>query len=261
MKAKLANNEPVLVVSLHLTDPAVFEMTSLFGFDAIWIDLEHHGTSVETAAQLMRAARVGSADILARPAKGEWMRMARLLEAGAQGILYPRCESADEAAELVRWSRFAPAGERGIDGAGPDAPYLFVPLEQYVRQANDQTLLAVQLESPSAIERADEIAAVPGLDVLFFGPGDFSVLSGFAGQWDHPAVQGAVERVAHVARHHGVHWGMPAFSPDHARRLLDQGARFIAFGNDLVTLKMGWESLQRDFEELGFSFLRHPDRS
>jgi 4-hydroxy-2-oxoheptanedioate aldolase len=82
VRAKLARNEPVLVVCLHFADASLYEMTSLLGFDCIWIDLEHHGTSVETASQLMRAARVGGSDILARPAKGEFMRMGRLLEMG-----------------------------------------------------------------------------------------------------------------------------------------------------------------------------------
>src|SRR5690349_18777398 len=114
IKAKLARNEPALCTQLHFTDPSVFELTSLMGFDGIWMDLEHHGYSVETAGQLMRAARVGTSDIVARPAKGEFMRMARLLELGAQAIMYPRCDSAEEAAEVVKWAKFAPLGRRGF---------------------------------------------------------------------------------------------------------------------------------------------------
>jgi 4-hydroxy-2-oxoheptanedioate aldolase len=85
VKAKLARNEPVLVVCLHFTDPSLHELTSLMGFDCIWMDLEHHGYSVETASTLMRAVRVGRSDVMARPAKGEFMRTSRLLEMGAQG--------------------------------------------------------------------------------------------------------------------------------------------------------------------------------
>ena len=87
VKAKLQRGEPVLVVTLHLVDPSVFELASLMGFDCIWMDMEHHFYGLETAAGLMRAARVGAADILVRPAKGEFMRMGRMLEAGAQGII------------------------------------------------------------------------------------------------------------------------------------------------------------------------------
>src|SRR3954470_3923150 len=137
IKAKLKRNEPVLLTTLHLTDASLFELTSLMGFDGIWMDLEHHGYSVETATALMRAARVGGADILARPARGEFMRMGRLLEAGGQGIMYPRCADAAEAREVVAWSKFAPLGRRGLDGANPDMPYCSMPVGEYVRAANE----------------------------------------------------------------------------------------------------------------------------
>src|SRR5689334_25371974 len=152
IKAKLKRNEPVLLTTLHLTDPSLFELTSLMGFDGIWMDLEHHGYSAETAMTLMRAARVGGADILARPAKGEFMRLGRLLEAGAQGIMYPRCDDADEAREVVTWSKFAPMGRRGLDSGNPDTPYCSMPIDRYVREANEQTFLVVQIEDPAALE-------------------------------------------------------------------------------------------------------------
>src|SRR6266576_1643170 len=106
IKAKLKRNEPVLLTTLHLTDGSLYELTSLMGFDGIWMDMEHHGYGIETAQALMRAARVGGADIMVRPAKGEFMRMGRMLEAGAQGILYPRCDDAAEAQQVVTWSKF-----------------------------------------------------------------------------------------------------------------------------------------------------------
>ncbi len=254
IKAKLARGEPVLLTTLHFTDPSLFELTSLLGFDGIWMDLEHHAYSVETAAALMRAARVGSSEIMARPAKGEFMRMGRLLEAGAHGIMYPRCDDGAEAAEVVRWAKFAPLGTRGIDGANPDMPYLSMPLEEYLREANRQTFVVIQIESQEAVERADEIAAVDGVDVLFLGPGDFSILGGFPGQWDNPRIAAARQQLAAAAEAHGKHWGSVAFSPDHAAQLLDQGARFICHGADIVIIKRALEQLQQDFAAHGFTF-------
>jgi 4-hydroxy-2-oxoheptanedioate aldolase len=254
VKKKLRRDEAALVVCLHYTDASIHEMTSLMGFDCIWLDLEHHGYSVETATQMMRAARVGSSDILARPAKGEFMRMSRLLEMGATGILYPRCDNAEEAAEVVRWAKFAPQGQRGADGANADMPYLMMPIGEYVRKANEETFVAIQVEDADGVARADEIAAVDGVDILFFGPGDFSILSGFPGQMDHPEIQRAMEHVAAAARRHGKHWGMPCFSPDHGRKLLDMGARFLAHGADIVLLKRALENIQAQFSPLGFHF-------
>lgn len=254
VKAKLRRNEPALITTLHYTDPTLYEMTSLMGFDGIWMDLEHHAYSVETAANLMRAARVGASDIIARPAKGEFMRMDRLLEAGAQGIMYPRCESADEAAEVVRWARFAPLGERGVDTGNADNPYCFMPLAPYLKQANEETLVIIQIESPKAVAAADAIARVPGVDVLMVGPADLSVLSGVPGQWDHPVLAEAYERVAQAARNAGIRWGTVTPNPAHTRKLLDMGARFICHHADILIVKCGLEQIQEQFAPLGFTF-------
>ena len=254
IKAKLRRNEPALITTLHYTDPTLFEMTSLMGFDGIWMDLEHHHYSVETAANLMRAARVGVADIVARPAKGEYMRMARLLEAGAQAIMYPRCDSAAEAAEVVRWARFAPHGERGVDGANADAPYCSAPMRQYLAKANAETLLVLQIESPRALDEVDAIAKVPGVDVLMLGPADFSVLAGMPYQFDHPTLLEARRRVAAAARGAGIHWGTTSPDPQHSRELMEAGARFICHGADILILKRGLEQIQSQYASLGFTF-------
>src|SRR3954452_23361430 len=160
IKAKLKRNEPVLLTTLHLTDASLYELTSLMGFDGIWMDLEHHGYSVETALALMRAARVGTAGVLLRPAQGEFMRLGRMLEGGAQGIMYPRCADAAEAREVVRWSKFAPLGQRGFDGGNPDVPYCMMPMDEYVRAANEQTFLVIQLEDRQAVGNAKAMAEV-----------------------------------------------------------------------------------------------------
>jgi 4-hydroxy-2-oxoheptanedioate aldolase len=258
VKAKLRRGEPVLVTALHLADPSLYEMTSLMGFDAIWIDLEHHQFSVETAATLMRAARVGASDIIARPGKGEFMRMSRLLEIGAQGIMYPRCDDAKEAAEVVRWAKFAPLGERGVDAANADADYCFTPIERYLHTANAETFVIIQIESPAALEHAEAMARVPGVDVLMLGQGDFSVLSGVAYQFAHPKVRGALERVAAAAKAAGIHWGTTSGSPEHTRGLLEMGARFIGHGADIVFVKRGLEQVQADYAPLGFTFAHRP---
>lgn len=254
VKAKLRRNEPALITTLHYIDPTLYEMTSLMGFDAIWMDLEHHHYSVETAANLMRAARVGTSDIVARPAKGEFMRMCRLLEAGAQGIMYPRCESAAEAAEVVRWAKFAPLGERGVDSANADAPYCSAPIKPYLQKANEETLVIVQIESPKALEELDAIAKVPGVDVLMFGPGDFSVLAGVPYQFDHAILVDAIKRVAAAAKKASIHWGTVSPTPENTRKLMDLGARFICHNADIAIVKRGLEQIQSQFAPLGFTF-------
>ncbi len=254
VKTKLSRGEPVLVPALHFTDPSVYELTSLMGFDCIWMDLEHHGYGVETAGNLMRAARVGSADLMARPAKGEFMRMGRLLEAGAQGIMYPRCDNADEARQVVRWSKFAPLGTRGFDGGNADAPYCSMAMDRYIREANGQTFLVLQIEDLQAVDNARAIAEVEGVDVLFVGPADLSILSGVPGQFDHPLVQDAIHKVAQAAKQAGKDWGTTSPSAARTKELLDQGARFICQGCDIVMVKQGMEKLRQDAAAMGFTF-------
>jgi 4-hydroxy-2-oxoheptanedioate aldolase len=254
---KVRSGEPALGIALHLTDPSVYEIAGLMGFDAIWMDMEHHAYSLETAAALMRAARVGGTDIVARPAKGEFMRMGRMLEAGATGIMYPRCDSAEEAREVVRWAKFAPLGRRGFDGSGPDVPYLLTPMDRYLREANEQTFVIIQLEEPHAVGRAEEIAAVPGVDMLMFGPADFSVITGIPGEFSHPSVAVALETVARAARSTGKHWAATCGSLDAARKAIEMGARLVFHGCDLIFVKNGLERIQAEFgKELGLRFGR-----
>ncbi|MCB0686691.1 MAG: hypothetical protein KDC53_09200 [Saprospiraceae bacterium] len=251
---KWSRNEPVLGITLHLVDPVVCELASVMGFDVIWVDMEHHSHSIQTVSDMMRAARVGKSDVLVRPGKAEFMQAARLLEAGAQGIMYPRCNSAEEAKKIVVNTHFPPEGERGLDGAGPDAFYGSVGLEEYLQNAREETFLVIQLEDEKGMDNAEAIAAVDGVDVLFFGPGDYSLRQGFAGQFEDPRYWSAIEHVAKVAAKMGKVWGTPAFSAEHAASLLDQGARFITYTSDLTLIRKQFITIQESFEAKGFRF-------
>jgi 4-hydroxy-2-oxoheptanedioate aldolase len=257
VKAKLNAGQPVLVTTLHLTDPSIHELAGLMGFDGIWMDMEHHTYNLETAATLMRALRVGSGDVIARPAKGEFMRMQRMLEAGAHGIMYPRCDNPEEAREVVGWMKFAPQGRRGCDGANPDMPYLFGSLADYLEAANRETFLVLQIETPEALECVDELAAIDGVDILMLGPADYSILTGVPGQFDHASIHRAKRQIADAAQAAGKHWGCPVPSVDAAREMLDMGARILFYQGDIVMIKQGLEKVQHDMGALGLTFNNH----
>ena len=253
---KIRAGQVALGTTLHLTDPSVFELAALMGFDAIWMDMEHHFYSVETAAHMMRAARAGAgSDIVARPAKGEFMRMSRMLEAGATGIMYPRCDGPAEAREVVRWAKFAPIGQRGFDGAGADNPYCSMPMADYVKQANENTFVLIQIEDPAVLEHAEAIASVPGVDMIMLGPADFTVLSGIPGQFDHPKVEAAMSAIAKAAKNAGKHFAAIAFNVDHARRMKELGASLLFHGGDIVMVKIALEQIRASFaQQLGITF-------
>jgi 4-hydroxy-2-oxoheptanedioate aldolase len=185
------------------------------------------------------------------------MRMGRLLEAGAHGILYPRCESAEEAREVVRWSKFGPLGTRGFDGGNPDMPYCRADFAEYIQEANDETWIVIQIESPQALERVDEIAAVEGVDVIMLGPADFSILAGIPGQFQHPLIDEALRKLAAAADRHGKAWGTTAGTPARVKELIERGALWTTCGCDLIWVKNGLEQARRDMESLGVRFA-HP---
>jgi 4-hydroxy-2-oxoheptanedioate aldolase len=254
VRKRWAKGKPVLATVAHFTDPSSAELIGLMGFDCLWIDLEHQPMGIADAAGMMRAARVGDMDVMARPAKGEFMRMARLLEAGASLIMYPRCESADEARELVRCAKFPPLGERGFFSASPDNPYSTMPIKDYLEQANKQTILIAQIESPNAVKHARGIAEVEGIDLLFFGPGDFSVISGVPGEFQGPVVRKALKETCRQALAAGKRFGTIAMDREHGKVLLDMGATLLCHGGDLHFVRQALADVRAQFGPLGFEF-------
>jgi 4-hydroxy-2-oxoheptanedioate aldolase len=254
VKKKLAEKKPVHGVCLHLTDPSLHELVGLMGFDFIWMDMEHHAYDVQTANDNIRASRVGRVDIMTRCAKGEFMRMGRMLECGAHGIMYPRISNAAEAREVVKWAKFAPMGQRGFDGGNPDMPYCTMDMVEYLKFANDNTWIVAQIEDEGALNQVEEIAAVPGIDVVMLGQADFSVLSGIPGQFGHQKIKDALARIKKATDAAGKAWGTPAGTKDRVKELLDMGALWIPCGCDLIMVKTGLEKLQAEFAPLGFTY-------
>ena len=171
--------------------------------------------------------------------------------------MYPQCDNAAEAAEVVRWAKFPPQGRRGFDGANADAPYLAMPFRDYTHAANEQTIVIIQIETAGALEDVDAIAQVDGVDILMMGPADLSLQLGVGGQFDHPVLESAMQRIAAAALRHGKHWGRTAGSVVDVERFLALDARFLCFGADIIMVKSGLEAIQRDFARLGFTFDNH----
>jgi 4-hydroxy-2-oxoheptanedioate aldolase len=230
-------------------DPVHTELLSQSGLDFLWYDLEHSDKGVETFASLARASRVGDVDLLARPGRWEYMRMGRLLEAGAHGILYPRCESDEEAREVVKWSKFHPIGERGFDGGSPDNNYGQYPAGDYTENANENSWITAQVESPKALENVSEIASVAGIDCVFFGPGDYSALTGRPGDVKGKETLEAARIIAEQTIAAGKVFGTLVFDMDHAKHMKDLGAQLIVHGADIVFYKKAYEDLVEAYRD------------
>lgn len=252
VKQKWSENRLALGTLVKSTDPIHTEILSQMDFDFLWMDLEHADKSLETFSNLARASRTGQVDILARPARWEYMRMGRLLECGSHGILYPRCESALEAQEVVRWSKFHPIGERGFDGGGADNNYGSYPAGDYTKNANQNTWIAIQIESPLAVSNIDEIASVDEVDCLFFGPGDFSALSGLPGEVKHERTLEAARRVAKAAESVNKIFGTLVFDMEHAEYMISLGAKLLVHSADVIQYKAAFQKIAKDYQGLTY---------
>lgn len=251
LKQALAQGRLVRVFGLgQLCHPKVVELVALVGgFDAVWLDQEHAGLSASQIERAALAARAGGLDSFVRLAPTDYATVMRPLEAGAGGIMAAQVRGARQAEEVLTWSKFAPRGLRGVNGLGADGGFGTVPLADYLRRANADTFVAIQIEHAEAVEEVERIAALPDVDVLFIGPADLGQSMGLAGEWDHPKLWGAIERVAAAARSAGTHWAILPPNAAYARRCVDLGCRMLSLGFDVWAFAKGVRAFQADYAE------------
>jgi len=234
----------------RLSDPWIFELAGRCGFDAVWFDMEHRGFGYETIAPIALACRSTGIDLIVRILKDGYTSPMRVLEAGASVVLIPHCRSAGEARQWARYCRFPPLGDRGFDGVGADADHGLADPAEYLRHANRQVVVAVQIEDQEAVESVEEIAGVEGVDVLFIGPGDLSISYGIPFEWGHPVMLNAIARVARAAERNRKSWGIASDSPKSAQMAVDLGARLISCGSDHGWLVRGLQNAYDAFREV-----------
>ena len=231
----LRAGKTVISTKCNTSDPRVVEIAAMMGFPCIWVDTEHTANDYFVTEKQIMAAKMYDADVLVRIPRGSYSEYIRPLELDAAGIMVPHVMSVEEAKEIVRMTRFHPIGRRPVDGGNADAKYCMVPTHEYTQQANDQRFVILQIEDPEAMEQIDEIAAVEGFDMLFFGPADYSHAIGVPGQMDHPEVVAGFRRVAEAAKKHGKFAGTVG-GAGNFDKLVEMGYTFISTGADVVAL-------------------------
>ena len=231
----LRENQLPTVLKVNLSDPLVTEIAGLCGADAVWLCNEHVPNDWIGLESQIRAARVHNIDTLVRVSRGSYSDYIRPFEADATGIIVPHVASGDEARQIVDLVRFYPVGKRALDGGNIDGQFCLLPMEDYIRHSNTERVVILQIESPEALEKLDEIAAVPGFDGILFGPGDFSHRIGKPGQIDDPVVVAARKQVAAAARKNGK-FAMTAGLIAPLGDLVAEGYHVIGIGADVVAL-------------------------
>lgn len=226
LRQKISRGETVIMAKAGYTDPELVELIASSGFDAVWICLEHKTMDPATVYAMIQACRLGGADALIRVKPANYTQVLQLIEAGARGIMLPRVVHPAEVLAVVEAMKFPPLGRRGYDAIHAEADFGRRPAADYLATANEQNILAVQIEELEVVPHIDAIAAMPGVDVLFVGPADLTLGMGKFGQLDDPEVRAILGRVVEACRRHGKVAAIPC-APEQVQGFYDLGFRFF----------------------------------
>jgi 2-keto-3-deoxy-L-rhamnonate aldolase RhmA len=241
LRRRLRSGEPVVGVTISTTSLDVATRAATLGFDLLWIEMEHSPITLETLRNMVLATRGLPAVPLARVPVNELWVAKRVLDAGVHGVIFPFTSTPALARQAAEACRYPPIGRRG-SGAGL-ATSCWPEPDCYHDSADRNVTVVVMIEEASALEHVDEIAATPGVDVIFLGTGDLSFSFGLRGRQDDPRIAAAAEAVVTAARRHGKVAGTVITSAEQARQRIDQGFRFLQSGSELVLMEAGARQL------------------
>lgn len=241
---KLRAGQVAVSMKLNLADPRVAEMAAMWGFDCLWLDLEHVPNTVQDVGNQVRAAKIYDVDTVVRVPRGSYSDLLYPFEMDATGIMVPHLMSVADARQLVRQTRFYPLGQRPMDGGNADGQYTAISVADYIEQANRERFVIAQIEDPEPLAELDAIAQVPGIDMLFFGPGDFSQAIGAPGNFADPRITDARQRVAQACKKHGKFAGTVG-SPDNISSLVEMGYHFVNLGSDVRGLMNHFQNMAK----------------
>jgi 4-hydroxy-2-oxoheptanedioate aldolase len=242
IRKQVLAGELMLGIGANLGSSLTVEMIGAAGFDWIWIDCEHGTGDYSELIPQMQAAGIYNTPAIVRIAWNEVPRFKRVLDLGAAGIMVPYVTSAREAEQAASAMRYPPQGIRGVAkfnracGFGQN-------FDAYFKQANDNLLTVVQIETKEAVDRAEDIAAVDGVDVLFIGPLDLSVNMNMADTYEHPDFLQAMDSVATACKKNGKIAGILVPKLDFLQSWIAKGFTFLVVGSDGGCVAGGLKSI------------------
>ena len=242
IRKRVLAGEVMLGIGANIGSSLTVEMIGAAGFDWIWIDCEHGAGDFSELIPQIQAASIYNAPAIVRIAWNEAPRFKRVLDLGAAGIMVPYVTSAREAGQAASAMRYPPEGIRGVArfnracGFGQN-------FDTYFKQANDNLLTVVQIETRESVERAEEIAAAKGVDVLFIGPLDLSVNLEVTGKFEHPEFLKSMDKVAAACRRKGKAAGILVPKLDFLESWIAKGFTFLVVGSDGGCVAGGLKSI------------------
>jgi 4-hydroxy-2-oxoheptanedioate aldolase len=245
-KRALREGRPQIGLWVGLANGYVSELLATTGFDWLALDAEHSPNDLRTILQQLQATAPYPTHAVVRTLSDDVVQMKQYLDIGAQTVLVPMVETAEQAARVVASTRYPPGGIRGV-GSSLARASRWNQVENYLNTCEPEICVLVQVESVRGIENLGAIAATPGVDGVFFGPSDLAASMGLLGRSGDPTVRAAVEEGIRTVVAAGKAAGVIAVDPAAARRYLEVGARFVAVGLDTALLVNAARKLAADF--------------
>ncbi|ADL12474.1 HpcH/HpaI aldolase family protein [Acetohalobium arabaticum] len=232
VKQKLKNGEPVVGTFVKMNDPASVEILGLAGFDFFVADNEHISRDKETMVNMIRAAEITDIAPIIRVRENSFIEVLQALDAGALGVQVPNVDTKEGIEEVIRSAKYAPEGQRGFSPGNRSAGYGTMDKQEFVKQANEDTLVVMHCETETSMNNLDEILLEDELDVVFIGPMDLSQSLGIIGQGDHPKLKESVDTIVDKVLDAGKDVGMVASNPAQAKELIDRGVNYVMISTD-----------------------------
>lgn len=230
----LRASQPAFGISLTVADPFIAELLGAQPFDFLLIDTEHAPISASQLQTMLISLRYSRGSVVVRVSRNDEVEIMQALDLGADGVVVPHVETAQDCARAVQAALYPPAGTRGI---GPRRVGRLAERTPYLQRANGETVVVIMIESPAGVENIDAIARVPGVGGVLIGMADLAASYGHVGEPSHPEVLKAVDRIGAGCRAAGLPFGRHAGSAGEARQLLQTGARIVTLGSDVIFLQ------------------------
>ena len=244
-KAQLAGGELLLGSMVTLPSPAVAEILVELGYQWLFVDGEHGPLETAEVLAILQAVGKQVPCIVRVPAAAE-VPIKKMLDLGAAGIIAPQVNTAQQAADVVAWSRYAPEGRRGVGLARAHGYGL--NFQEYVESANQEITVIVQAEHAEAVENIEQIVQVEGIDAVLLGPYDLAASLGKMGQVDDPEVTGAIDRITAACQEAGLPLGIFGVSADAIRPYIEKGYNLVVAGTDTIFLSSAGGQMLGDLQ-------------
>jgi 2-keto-3-deoxy-L-rhamnonate aldolase RhmA len=222
---------------VQVRDLAIVQLLAELGLEYMFIDMEHGSYSIETAADLIQVARLSGITPLVRVGETQYHLYARMLDAGAMGIMTPRVETVEQVRQIIRYTKYPPLGVRGFSRLAAHANYRDIDVASYVQAANQNLINIIQIESKLAVENIDELISVPGVDGVIVGMDDLSLSLGVPGEIRHALAEEALERIVAACQKKGMPWGLHIPDVERLQTWIIRGMQLVTYSSDVWMLQ------------------------